>query len=146
MLLDSLGIDYDIHEASGRVGGRIYTHRFDQEAWDKSTPEQPGYYDYYVRLYPVMLSGFRLRLSSGRGSHAVSAMTPGYMERILGAHNWSLIPYINSHIPHINSHPKEAKKNEVVQIPYFFKANSTFDSSTTSGRSIMNRRALINLA
>jgi hypothetical protein len=48
ILLDSLGIDYDIHEASGRVGGRIYTYHFDQEAWDNSTPSDPAYYDYYV--------------------------------------------------------------------------------------------------
>lgn len=46
-------------------------------------------------------------------------MTPGYMERILGAKNWSLIPYINSH-------PNVAKKDHVVQIPYIFKTNSTF--------------------
>lgn len=50
MLLDSLDIDYDIHEASDRVGGRVYTYHFDQEAWDKSTPEDPAYYDYYVSL------------------------------------------------------------------------------------------------
>ena len=48
MLLDSLDIDYDIHEASDRIGGRIYTYRFDQQAWDKSTPNDPDYYDYYV--------------------------------------------------------------------------------------------------
>lgn len=48
MLLDSLGIDYDIHEGSGRIGGRIYTYRFNQTAWDKATPEDPDYYDYYV--------------------------------------------------------------------------------------------------
>lgn len=45
-------------------------------------------------------------------------MTPGYMERILGAQNWSLIPYINSH-------PNVAKKDRVVQIPYIFKTDST---------------------
>ncbi|GJD05278.1 L-amino acid oxidase [Colletotrichum higginsianum IMI 349063] len=48
ILLDSLGIDYDIHEVSGRVGGRVYTHHFDQQAWDQSTPDDPAYYDYYV--------------------------------------------------------------------------------------------------
>lgn len=48
ILLDSIGIDYEIHEASERIGGRIYTYHFDQEAWDKSTPEDPAYYDYYV--------------------------------------------------------------------------------------------------
>lgn len=55
ILLDSLGIDYDIHEASDRIGGRIFTHRFDQDAWEKSTPDEPDYYDYYVSL-PVALS------------------------------------------------------------------------------------------
>lgn len=50
MLLDSLGIDYDIHEASGRIGGRVYTYHFDQAAWDESTPSDPAYYDYYVRV------------------------------------------------------------------------------------------------
>lgn len=48
MLLDSLGIDYDIHEGSGRIGGRIYTYHFNQTAWDKATPAEPDYYDYYV--------------------------------------------------------------------------------------------------
>jgi putative NAD(P)-binding protein len=48
MLLDSLDIDYDIHEASDRVGGRIFTYYFDKAAWDKSTPADPAYYDYYV--------------------------------------------------------------------------------------------------
>ena len=48
MLLDSLGIDYDIHEVSDRIGGRIFTYHFDQAAWDKSTPNDPDYYDYYV--------------------------------------------------------------------------------------------------
>lgn len=56
MILDSLDIDYDIHEASGRVGGRIFTHRFDQAAWDKSTPEDPAYYDYYVSRKPLPLN------------------------------------------------------------------------------------------
>lgn len=46
-------------------------------------------------------------------------MTPGYMERILGAQNWSLIPYINSH-------PNVARRDQVVQIPYIFRTESTF--------------------
>jgi heterodisulfide reductase subunit A-like polyferredoxin len=49
LLLDSLGIDYDILEASDRVGGRIFTHRFNETAWSQSTPNDPDYYDYYVR-------------------------------------------------------------------------------------------------
>jgi NADPH-dependent 2,4-dienoyl-CoA reductase/sulfur reductase-like enzyme len=54
MLLDSLGIDYDIHEGSDRIGGRIFTYRFDQEAWDNSTPDEPDYYDYYVSSQAVL--------------------------------------------------------------------------------------------
>jgi hypothetical protein len=48
ILLESLGIDYDIIEASDRVGGRIFTHRFNETAWSRSTPQDPDYYDYYV--------------------------------------------------------------------------------------------------
>ncbi|KAH7240664.1 uncharacterized protein BKA55DRAFT_596088 [Fusarium redolens] len=48
VLLDSLDIDYDIHEASDRIGRRVFTYRFNQEAWDKSTPSDPAYYDYYM--------------------------------------------------------------------------------------------------
>lgn len=59
ILLDSLGIDYDIHEGSGRIGGRIYTYRFNQTAWDKSTPDQPDYYDYYVSSQAVLSSWTR---------------------------------------------------------------------------------------
>lgn len=44
MLLDSLGIDYDIYEASSRIGGRIYTYRFSES----TDPSDPAYYDYYV--------------------------------------------------------------------------------------------------
>lgn len=49
ILLDSLGIDYEILESNDRIGGRIYTHRFNETAWQASKPGQPDYYDYYVR-------------------------------------------------------------------------------------------------
>jgi NADPH-dependent 2,4-dienoyl-CoA reductase/sulfur reductase-like enzyme len=49
IMLDSLGIDYDILEASDRAGGRIFTYRFNETAWAASTPADPAYYDYYVR-------------------------------------------------------------------------------------------------
>jgi hypothetical protein len=32
MILESLGIDYEILESSQRIGGRIFTYRFDEEA------------------------------------------------------------------------------------------------------------------
>ncbi|KAK1990243.1 L-amino acid oxidase [Colletotrichum falcatum] len=97
ILLDSLGIDYDIHEVSDRVGGRIYTYHFDQETWDRSTPDDPAYYDYYdvgAMRFPPM----------------------AYMDRIIGDEPWSLIPYINKRVP---------ENNKVVQKPYIFQANNT---------------------
>lgn len=38
MMLDSLGIKYEIMEGSGRIGGRLYTHNF---------PKNAGKYQYY---------------------------------------------------------------------------------------------------
>lgn len=49
VLLDSLNIDYEILESSERLGGRVFTYRFNQAAWDASEPGDPDYYDYYVR-------------------------------------------------------------------------------------------------
>ncbi|KAM5361872.1 hypothetical protein ACJA88_014290 [Fusarium oxysporum] len=98
MLLDSLGIDYDIHEACDRIGGRVFTYRFDQEAWDKSTPSDPAYYDYYdvgaMRFPPLP-----------------------YMDRVIGDKSWSLIPYINQRV---------SDRDKVVQKHYIFTANNTF--------------------
>jgi monoamine oxidase len=39
MMLDSLGIKYELMEGSGRTGGRLYTHRF---------PKNAGKYQYFV--------------------------------------------------------------------------------------------------
>jgi protoporphyrinogen oxidase len=39
MMLDSLGIKYELMEGSSRTGGRLYTHNF---------PKFPGKYQYYV--------------------------------------------------------------------------------------------------
>jgi len=57
ILLESLGIDYEILEANTRIGGRIYTHRFDEEAWWKSKPGEPAYYNYYVRSSRIFCFG-----------------------------------------------------------------------------------------
>lgn len=44
MILDSLSITYDVIEASDRIGGRVYTHRFS---------DQPGdYYDPGAMRFP----------------------------------------------------------------------------------------------
>ncbi|KFY35840.1 hypothetical protein V494_05565 [Pseudogymnoascus sp. VKM F-4513 (FW-928)] len=99
VLLDSLGIEYDIIEASDRVGGRIYTYRFDETAWLNSTPDDPEYYDYFD----------------------VGAMRfPGmdYMARITGTSNNSLISYINARV--------SSPKDKIVQIPYIYTADNTF--------------------
>ena len=57
ILLQSLGIDYEILELTERIGGRIYTYRFDETAWNNSKPGEPDYYNYYVSsspyLYPI---------------------------------------------------------------------------------------------
>lgn len=120
MLLDSIGIDYDIHEGSDRIGGRIYTYRFNQSAWNKATPDQPDYYDYYVSSRTWLSSGAHADVvAQDVGAMRFPPMTPGYMERVIGARNWSLIPYINSH-------PNVAKKDKVIQIPYIFKTDKTF--------------------
>jgi hypothetical protein len=42
MMLDSLGIKYELTEGSGRTGGRLYTHYF---------PKNAGKYQYYVRFF-----------------------------------------------------------------------------------------------
>ena len=41
MMLDSLGIKYELMEGSGRTGGRLYTHNF---------PKNAGKYQYYVSV------------------------------------------------------------------------------------------------
>ena len=50
IVLQSLGIDYEILEASDVSGGRIKTHYFDPVTWASSKPGEPEYYDYYVSL------------------------------------------------------------------------------------------------
>lgn len=44
MILKSLHIEYTMIEASGRIGGRVYTHRFSQDAGD--------YYDVGAMRFP----------------------------------------------------------------------------------------------
>jgi len=116
VLLDSLGIDYDILEASGRVGGRIYTYRFDETAWEASTPEDPEFYDYYVSLILPALLRSILRFVQDVGAMRFPGMN--YMDRIIGTANNSLIPYINSKV--------DDPKDRVQQIPYIFTAENTF--------------------
>ncbi|KAJ3494500.1 hypothetical protein NLG97_g4039 [Lecanicillium saksenae] len=99
ILLDSLGVDYEILESSERIGGRIFTHRFNTTAWGASKPGEPEYYDYYD----------------------VGAMRfPGlkWMDRVIGKANNSLITYINSKLKPGN--------RPVTLIPYIFQANNTF--------------------
>ena len=54
MILESLNIDYEILEGSDRIGGRMFTYRFDEAAWNASKPGEPDYYNYYVSLEAVM--------------------------------------------------------------------------------------------
>uniref|UniRef100_D8PKZ2 Amine oxidase domain-containing protein n=1 Tax=Schizophyllum commune (strain H4-8 / FGSC 9210) TaxID=578458 RepID=D8PKZ2_SCHCM len=46
MILDSLGIPYEILEASDRIGGRIYTHRFNGDKGATAPINTPARYDY----------------------------------------------------------------------------------------------------
>lgn len=55
ILLQSLDINYEIIEANNRTGGRIWTHYFDPDAWAKSKPGEPEYYDYFVRTLSSLL-------------------------------------------------------------------------------------------
>ena len=48
MMCDFLGIDYEILEASDRVGGRVYTHHFSEGA----TPIEHNYYDVGAMRFP----------------------------------------------------------------------------------------------
>lgn len=55
MILKSLGISYEILEASGRIGGRVHTHRFSNDPGD--------YYDVGAMRFPstpIMHRTFRL--------------------------------------------------------------------------------------
>ncbi|KAI9846686.1 MAG: hypothetical protein M1837_003741 [Sclerophora amabilis] len=99
VLLESLGIDYEILEANTRVGGRMFTYRFDEEKWNASKPGEPEYYDYYD----------------------VGAMRfPGmaWMDRVIGKQNTSLISYINAHL--------KPEDEPVKLIPYIFRIDNTF--------------------
>lgn len=47
MILDSLEIPYEILEANSRIGGRIYTHRFNGEVGKNAPVGDPARYDYF---------------------------------------------------------------------------------------------------
>ena len=48
LMLQSLDIPFEIIEASDRVGGRLFTHKFDQG----------GKYDYYVKISTLSSCSF----------------------------------------------------------------------------------------
>ncbi|KJZ73059.1 hypothetical protein HIM_07631 [Hirsutella minnesotensis 3608] len=100
MLLDSLDVDYEILESSERVGGRVYTHRFDEERWQVSEPGEPDYYDYYD------VGAMRLPVLE-------------WQDRIIGKANNSLVTYINSKL--------SSDERPIKLIPYMFAANNTFN-------------------
>ncbi|KAF4917757.1 putative bifunctional amine oxidase [Colletotrichum viniferum] len=116
ILLDSLGIEYDIHEVSDRIGGRIYTYRFDQDTWANSTSADPAYYDYYVSKISAILDGY-LTLRNKQDVGAMRFPPMPYMDRAIGNKSWSLIPYINQRVE---------EQHQVVKKPYIFKADNTF--------------------
>ena len=46
MILDTLGIEYEILESNSRIGGRIFTHRFNGDAGRDAPINDPARYDY----------------------------------------------------------------------------------------------------
>lgn len=48
LLLESLGVDYEILEANSRIGGRIWTYHFNK---NPASPGEGEYYDYYVSTW-----------------------------------------------------------------------------------------------
>ncbi|TBU23609.1 hypothetical protein BD311DRAFT_673539 [Dichomitus squalens] len=46
MILDTLSVPYEILEANNRIGGRIYTYRFNGEAGRNAPIDDPARYDY----------------------------------------------------------------------------------------------------
>ena len=47
MILQDLGVEYEIIEASDRIGGRLHTHRFNGEKGYNAPRNTPARYDYY---------------------------------------------------------------------------------------------------
>ncbi|OBZ77640.1 hypothetical protein A0H81_02546 [Grifola frondosa] len=47
MILQDLGIEYEILESSDRIGGRIFTHRFNGQAGYNAPINTPARYDYF---------------------------------------------------------------------------------------------------
>lgn len=47
MILQSLGIDYEILEANNRIGGRLFTHRFNGQQGVDAPVGTPARYDYF---------------------------------------------------------------------------------------------------
>jgi hypothetical protein len=47
MILQDLGIPYQILEANERIGGRLFTHRFNGEVGKKAPVHDPARYDYF---------------------------------------------------------------------------------------------------
>ncbi|OCH84180.1 hypothetical protein OBBRIDRAFT_742042 [Obba rivulosa] len=47
MILEDLGIDYEILEAGSRIGGRVFTYRFNGETGYNAAVNTPARYDYF---------------------------------------------------------------------------------------------------
>ena len=78
LLLDDLGINCQILEANPhRIGGRVYTYRFNPEEWKESKPGQPAYYN-YIDLGAMRIPKLPI------------------MDRLSGTQPWSLLSFLNA--------------------------------------------------
>lgn len=98
LLLESLGIEYEILEAQDRVGGRLFTHYFDKEEWDVSEHGEPEFY----KLVESLWAGWYVSRANGKYSYIdIGAMRYpriDMMERVIGDAPWSLKNYLNSRL------------------------------------------------
>ncbi|KAI9895059.1 MAG: hypothetical protein M1814_000284 [Vezdaea aestivalis] len=98
LLLDSLGIEYEIIEGDSKAGGRILTHYFDEERWSKARKNQSDYYN-YVELGAMRIPNIQ------------------YMARLIGNYSSSLVNYLNDHI---------GDDDHLELIPYIYRNDAAF--------------------
>ena len=101
LILDSLNIDFELHEASGEhLGGRIFTYHFSKKKENASRQTCAEYND-YVEMGPMRFTKKTTRL--------------------VGDETWSLVNYLNNHPENIHQARKQLKL-----VPYIFNSENEF--------------------